>query len=190
MTESDQHIPHIVPRLFCKTALKTIDRVRIFSPYYYFPGVSSAFGHNRLNGAHNSPRNVAWGAKRMKTPTPDNCGQPTSQTANSIFLCRIQTNVNLRIVDFQTIHESKRNVTSLPLKKPFPHGCHPSPGHQPSKDQSQLPPPPTDVPLLAVVYGDGGSEVPWPLGPNLWFVVFTIRSLKSNTKSIPARSSG
>ncbi len=84
-----------------------------------------------------------------------------------------------------------RIFTSLPLKKarssigasvvspamtpllypppPPPYGCHPPAGHQPSKDQSQPPPPgiwhlPTDVPpplltchpsLLVAVYGDG-----------------------------------
>ena len=45
-----------------------------------------------------------------------------------------------------------------------------SPPHTPHQPRTKVkPPPPRDMPqpLFATVYGNGGSEVPWPLGPNL-----------------------
>ena len=47
---------------------------------------------------------------------------------------------------------------------------------QPATDISPTDmPPPTDVPPPHVVHSDGGSEVPWPLGPNLKFYSLTGR---------------
>ncbi len=53
----------------------------------------------------------------------------------------------------------------------------PPPSHQPSLDQNQhpqgdMPPPPhAKCHPQPVRHGDGGSEVPWPLGPNLVFLL-------------------
>ena len=59
-----------------------------------------------------------------------------------------------------------------------PHGCHPLPAINQVRTKVNPPwkvPPPwcatnpmeSATPLIAVVYGDGGSKVHWPLGPNL-----------------------
>ncbi len=83
---------------------------------------------------------------------------------------------------------------------PTPHGCHPLHGYHPPLTchppyMSHPPPsdlsppsmsPPSDLspswmspsltchPLLAVVHGNGGSEVPWLFGPSLLFASFLL----------------
>ena len=55
--------------------------------------------------------------------------------------------------------------------------------HQPSKDQSQPPPQGYATPLLTAVfvYGDGSSEVPWPLRLNLLLSSFFLCAMWGNT---------